>query len=126
KESGDTTHFSIMDSKGNAIALTVTLNGNYGSAVVSDKFGIALNNEMDDFTTRPGEPNMFGLVQGKGNLVEPGKRPLSSMSPTLVGKDGKIVMSLGAPGGPRIISGVLQVLYRVLTSKMDMDLAIQT
>lgn len=125
KESENTTHYSIMDKDGNAIALTVTLNGNYGSAVVSDRYGIALNNEMDDFTTRPGKPNMFGLIQGQGNLVEPGKRPLSSMSPTLVEKDGKIVMSLGAPGGPRIISGVLQGLYRVLTSGMDMDTAIQ-
>lgn len=125
KESTETTHYSIMDSEGNAIALTVTLNGNYGSGVVSDRYGIALNNEMDDFTTIPGEPNMFGLIQGQGNLVEPGKRPLSSMSPTLVEKDGNIVMSIGAPGGPRIISGVLQGLYRVLTSGMDMDEAIQ-
>lgn len=125
KESKETTHYSVMDSKGNAIALTVTLNGSYGSGVVSDKYGIALNNEMDDFTARPGEPNMYGLVQGKGNLVEPGKRPLSSMSPTLVEKDGRIVMSLGAPGGPRIISGVLQTLYRVLGNQWDVDKAIQ-
>lgn len=126
KESENTTHYSILDAEGNAIALTVTLNGNYGSAVVSERYGIALNNEMDDFTTRPGKPNMFGLIQGEGNLVEAGKRPLSSMSPTLVEKDGKIVMSLGAPGGPTIISGVVQALYRVLVTGMDMDLAIQT
>ena len=125
KESSETTHFTVMDAKGDAVSFTVTLNGNYGSAVVSEKYGIALNNEMDDFTTRPNEPNMFGLIQGKGNLVQPGKRPLSSMSPTIVTKDGKTVLALGAPGGPRIINGVLQVLYRVLVSKYDMDWAIQ-
>lgn len=125
KESTETTHFSVMDTKGNAIALTVTLNGTYGSGVVSNRFGIALNNEMDDFTTRPGEPNMYGLVQGISNSVEPGKRPLSSMSPTLVEKDGKVIMTLGAPGGPRIISGTLQVLYRVIANGWDMDKAIQ-
>jgi gamma-glutamyltranspeptidase/glutathione hydrolase len=115
-----------MDINGNAVSLTVTLNGNYGSGVVSEKFGIALNNEMDDFTTQPGKPNMFGLIQGEGNLVEPGKRPLSSMSPTLVEKSGKTIMALGAPGGPRIISGVVQVLYRVLGNNMDLDRAIQS
>lgn len=125
RESHETTHYSVMDAKGNAISLTVTLNGNYGSAVVSNRFGIALNNEMDDFTTRPGEPNMFGLIQGNGNSVQPGKRPLSSMSPSLVEKDGKIVMTVGAPGGPRIISGTLQVIYRVLANGWDMDKAIQ-
>tara|TARA_Y100001935_G_C17304906_1_gene511660 strand:- start:1005 stop:2732 length:1728 start_codon:yes stop_codon:yes gene_type:complete len=124
-ESTETTHFTVLDSKGNAVTLTTTLNGNYGSGVVSDRYGIALNNEMDDFTTRPGEPNMYGLVQGEANKVEPGKRPLSSMSPTLVLKDGKTVLALGAPGGPRIISGVLQVLYRVIGREMDIDRAVQ-
>jgi gamma-glutamyltranspeptidase/glutathione hydrolase len=124
-ESTQTTHFSVMNNQGQAIALTVTLNGNYGSKVVSSKFGIALNNEMDDFTTRPGEPNMFGLIQGKGNLVEPGKRPLSSMSPTLVVKGGKVIMTLGSPGGPRIINAVTQVLYRTLGLGWDIDAAIQ-
>lgn len=126
KESNETTHYSILDKNGNAIAITITLNGNYGSGVVTSKYGIALNNEMDDFTTRPGEPNMFGLVQGLGNVVQAGKRPLSSMSPTLVEKNGKIVIALGAPGGPRIINGVLSVLYRILISGMDIDRAIQT
>lgn len=125
KESVETTHFSVMDAQGRAVALTVTLNGGYGSAVVTNQYGIALNNEMDDFTTRPGEPNMFGLIQGPGNEVEPGKRPLSSMSPTLVEKDGKIIMSLGAPGGPRIITAVLQALYRVLSREMNVDMAVQ-
>lgn len=128
KESDQTTHYTVMDSQGNAVTMTVTLNGTFGSKVVSEKYGIALNNEMDDFTTRPGEPNLFGLVQGQGNLVEPGKRPLSSMSPTLVEdiKSKKVVMALGAPGGPRIITGVLQTLYRVLANNYDMDQAIQT
>ncbi len=125
KESSETTHFSVLDNEGHAVSLTVTLNGNYGSGVVSRRFGIALNNEMDDFTTRPGEPNMYGLIQGEGNEVQPGKRPLSSMSPTLVEKHGKIIMAIGAPGGPRIISGVLQVLYRFLGRGMDIDMAIQ-
>lgn len=124
-DSANTTHYSVLDSEGRSVALTVTLNGNYGSAVVSDKFGIALNNEMDDFTTQPNEPNMYGLIQGKGNLVQPGKRPLSSMSPTLVEKDGKVVLSVGSPGGPRIISGVIQVLYRNLVNGLNMDQAIQ-
>lgn len=125
KESSETTHFTVMDAKGNAVSITTTLNGNYGSGIVSDRYGIALNNEMDDFTTHPGEPNMYGLIQGQSNKVEPGKRPLSSMSPTLVTKDDKTILALGAPGGPRIISGVLQVLYRVLGRQMDLDRAVQ-
>jgi gamma-glutamyltranspeptidase/glutathione hydrolase len=124
-DSTETTQFSILDADGNAISLTVTLNGSYGSGIVSDKYGISLNNEMDDFTTRPGEPNMFGLVQGYGNRVQPGKRPLSSMSPTLVEKDGRIVMTLGAAGGPRIISSVIQTIYRVLVTGLDLDRAVQ-
>ncbi|MDJ0777621.1 MAG: gamma-glutamyltransferase [Gammaproteobacteria bacterium] len=124
-DANETTQFSILDADGNAITLTVTLNGSYGSGVVSERFGISLNNEMDDFTTRPGEPNAFGLVQGLGNVVEPGKRPLSSMSPTLVEKDGRIVMTLGAAGGPRIISSVVQTIYRVLVTGLDIDRAVQ-
>jgi len=124
-DSKETTQFSILDADGNAISLTVTLNGSYGSGVVSEKYGISLNNEMDDFTTRPGEPNAYGLVQGLGNRVQPGKRPLSSMSPTLVEKDGKIVMTLGAAGGPWIISSVIQTIYRVLVTGLDIDRAVQ-
>ncbi len=124
-ESTETTQFSILDADGNAISLTVTLNGTFGSGVVSDKFGISLNNEMDDFTTRPGEPNAYGLLQGFGNRVQPGKRPLSSMSPTLVEKDGRVVMTLGAAGGPRIISSVIQTIYRVLVTGLDIDRAVQ-
>ena len=124
-DSNETTQFSILDADGNALTLTVTLNGSYGSGIVSEKYGISLNNEMDDFTTRPGEPNAFGLVQGFGNRVQPGKRPLSSMSPTLVEKDGNIVMALGAAGGLRIISSVIQTIYRVLVTGLDIDRAVQ-
>lgn len=124
-ESNETTHFSVLDHLGNSVAITITLNGDYGSGIMTEKFGITLNNEMDDFTTRPGEANMFGLIQGAANAVEPGKRPLSSMSPTLVMRGDRVVMSLGAPGGPRIISGVLQVLYRTLAKQSDVDLAVQ-
>jgi gamma-glutamyltranspeptidase / glutathione hydrolase len=123
-ESNETTHFSVMDADGNAVAMTLTLNGIYGSKMVSNKYGIALNNEMDDFTTRPGESNLFGLQQGGANYIEPGKRPLSSMSPTLVAKNGKVMMSLGAPGGPRIISAVLQTLYRKLATDFNIEEAI--
>jgi len=124
-ESSETTHFSILAANGDAVSFTVTLNGYYGSAVVSEKYGVALNNEMDDFTTNPGQPNQFGLVQGDANKVEPGKRPLSSMSPTIVEYAGQTELVLGAPGGPRIISAVIQVLYRFLISKLDIDAAIQ-
>lgn len=124
-EGGNTTHFSVMDSDGNAVAMTVTLNMQYGSGVVTDKFGVALNNEMDDFTTQPNKPNAFGLIQGASNSIQPGKRPLSSMSPTLVRSQDKFIMALGGAGGPRIISGVLQSLYRVLVNGFDMDQAIQ-
>jgi gamma-glutamyltranspeptidase/glutathione hydrolase len=124
-EPTETTHISILTKDRGAVSMTLTLNGLYGSGVVTEKFGIALNNEMDDFTTLPEVPNLFGLIQGKANEVEPGKRPLSSMSPTLVLKDGKPVMSLGAPGGPRIINGVMQVLYRTLLLGWNIDDAIQ-
>ncbi len=125
KESDQTTHFTVMDAQGNAVAMTVTLNGVFGSRVVSDKYGIALNNEMDDFTTLPGQANLYELMQGKANSVEAGKRPLSSMSPTFVEKNKKIVMALGAPGGPRIITAVLQTIYRVLTNGYNMEEAIR-
>lgn len=124
-ESPETTHFSVLTQSGDAVSLTVTLNGNYGAGVTTEKFGIALNNEIDDFTTVLGRPNMFGLIQGKANLVGPGKRPLSSMSPTLVLKDGKVVMSLGSPGGPRIINAVTQVLIRTLAQNLTLDEAIR-
>lgn len=124
-ESAQTTNVSVIDKFGNAVAMTFTLNGELGSGVATENFGIMLNNEMDDFTTILGEPNMFGLVQGQKNSVVPGKRPLSSMSPVLVEKNGKVVMSIGAPGGPRIISSIIQVLYRVLGRDSDLEVAVE-
>lgn len=121
----ETTHFVVMDKEGKTVTMTLTLNLRYGSKVVTPQYGIVLNNQMDDFTTKLNQPNSFGLIQGQGNKVEAGKRPLSSMSPTLV-KDGKkTIMALGGSGGPRIISGVLQVLYRSLVNELDIDQAIQ-
>lgn len=126
KESTETTNFTVMDKFGNSVVMTITLNGYYGSGVTSDKYGVALNNQMDDFTTDIETPNMYGLIQGTGNLVEAGKRPLSSMSPTIITKSGETVLALGAQGGPRIISSVFQTWYRVINNKLDIDRAIQT
>ncbi len=113
-ESEETTHLSVVDPEGGAVSLTYTLNFSYGSGVVAAGTGILLNNEMDDFAAAPGRPNAFGLVQGERNAIAPRKRPLSSMTPTLVTREGEFVMALGSPGGPRIISTVLQVLLNVL------------
>lgn len=121
----ETTHLVVMDKKGRTVSMTLTLNLEYGSKVVTSKYGIVLNNEMDDFTTHLNKPNSFGLIQGRGNRVEAGKRPLSSMSPTIVKKGSNVVLALGASGGPRIISSVLQVLYRTLVNGFDIDKAIQ-
>src|SRR5699024_5398973 len=112
-ESTETTHFSIVDSAGNAVAVTTTLNGNFGSKVAFRGAGFLINNEMDDFTADPGEPNMFGLSQGKANAIEPQKRMLSSMSPTNVTKDGTVRMVTGAAGGPRIITATLHNFLNV-------------
>src|SRR5699024_5906939 len=109
KESMQTTNYSVIDKWGNAVAVTTTLNGGYGSNVVVGGAGFFLNNEMDDFTAKPGVPNMFGLIQGKVNAIEPGKRMLSSMSPTIVTENGDVRMVLGAAGGPRIITAVFQM-----------------
>ena len=121
----ETTHFVVMDKEGKTVTMTLTLNLRYGSKVVTPQYGIVLNNQMDDFTTKINQPNSFGLIQGQGNKVEAGKRPLSSTSPTLVKDGNKTIMALGGSGGPRIISGVLQVLYRSLVNKLDIDQAIQ-
>lgn len=110
--SGQTTHLSIMDAEGNAIALTLTLNLSFGSCVTAGNTGILMNNEMDDFSIYPGKPNAFGLVQSEANGIEGGKRPLSSMSPTLVTQKSQVLLAIGSPGGPRIITTLLQVLYR--------------
>src|SRR5690606_14668511 len=105
-ESDQTTHFSVMDSQGNAVAVTYTLNTNFGSGIVAAGTGILLNNEMDDFAAKPGVANAYGLVGGDANAVQPGKRPLSSMTPTMVLKDGKPFLITGSPGGSRIITTV--------------------
>lgn len=107
---GGTSHFSVIDSVGNAVACTETINLTFGSFSVVPRYGIILNNQMDDFSARPGEPNAFGLMQSEANAVQPGKKPLSSMTPTIVVRDGKAVFSCGASGGPRIITATLQVL----------------
>ena len=107
---GGTSHISVIDKDGMAVAMTTTINTGYGSKVIAPRSGIILNNEMDDFSTNPGKPNAFGLIQSKYNEIAPGKRPLSSMSPTLITKGGKIVLAVGASGGPTIITGTLQTL----------------
>lgn len=123
-ESSETTHFSIIDKDGNAVAVTTTLNGSFGSDVSVDGAGFLLNNEMDDFTAKPGEPNMFGLIQGEANAVEPGKRMLSSMSPAIVSKDGKVRMVLGAAGGPRIITATFMSFLNMAVFGMNAQEAI--
>ncbi len=120
----ETTHYSVVDAAGNAVAVTYTLNGYFGAQVMAPGTGVLLNDEMDDFTTAPGTPNMFGLVQGAANAIAPGKRPLSSMSPTIVLKDGKVVMVLGSPNGPRIISTVLQTALNVIDYGMGIQDAV--
>jgi gamma-glutamyltranspeptidase/glutathione hydrolase len=113
-DSPGTSHLSVVDSAGNAVALTTTINTGFGSLVVAGQSGIILNNQMDDFAARPGEPNAFGLVQGEGNTVAAGKRPLSSMSPTIVTRQGRPVLVVGASGGPSIITGTLQAISNVI------------
>lgn len=124
RESSNTTHFSVVDGRGNAVSNTYTLNFPYGVGLVADGTGVLLNNELDDFTAAPGASNAFGLVGFEANLPGPGKRPLSSMSPTIVLKDGKPVLVTGSPGGSRIISTVLQVIVNVLDYRMDVAAAV--
>jgi gamma-glutamyltranspeptidase / glutathione hydrolase len=123
-EGSNTTHFSVVDRSGNAVANTYTLNFSYGVGLVAEGTGVLLNNELDDFTAAPGASNAFGLVGFEPNLPGPGKRPLSSMSPTIVLKDRKVVLVTGSPGGSRIISTVLQVIVNVLDYKMDVAQAV--
>lgn len=123
-ESTETTHYSIVDKDGNAVAVTYTLNGSFGTGKVAEGTGILLNNEMDDFTMKPGVPNLYGLVQGEANAIEPGKSPLSSMSPTIVSKDGKPFMVIGSPGGSRIITITLEAIMNVIDHGMDLQEAI--
>ena len=123
-ESMETTHYSVVDGEGNAVAVTYTLNGGYGNGITVPGLGFLLNNEMDDFASKPGTANMFGLVQGEANAIAPGKRPLSSMTPTIVLKDGKLFMTAGAPGGSRITTAVAQVILNVLDFGMNVQDAI--
>ena len=113
-EKSETTHYSVVDHEGNAVAVTYTINGRFGANVIAPGTGFFLNDEMDDFTVKPGVPNLFGLVQGTANAIAPGKRPLSSMSPTLVTKDGKIFLVLGSPGGSRIITITLETVMNIV------------
>jgi gamma-glutamyltranspeptidase/glutathione hydrolase len=124
KESTQTTHYSVVDEAGNAVAVTTTLNGGYGSKVTIGSLGFLLNNEMDDFASKVGVPNMFGLIQGQANAVGPNKRPLSAMTPTIVLKDGKLWLVLGTPGGPTIITTVANVLLNVVDFGLDIQQAV--
>jgi gamma-glutamyltranspeptidase / glutathione hydrolase len=123
-ESEETTHFSVVDEQGNAVAITTTLNGGYGSFVAVDGAGFLLNNEMDDFSIKPGFPNMFGLIGGEANAVQPGKRMLSSMTPTIVSQNGDLRMVLGTPGGATIITTVFQVFLNVAEFEMNIQQAV--
>jgi gamma-glutamyltranspeptidase/glutathione hydrolase len=120
----ETTHYSVVDSEGNAVAVTYTLNGGFGNGITVPGLGFLLNNEMDDFAAKPGTANMFGLVQGEVNAIAPGKRPLSSMTPTIVLKDGKLFMTAGAPGGSRISTAVAQVILNVIDFGMNVQDAV--
>jgi gamma-glutamyltranspeptidase/glutathione hydrolase len=117
-EKAETTHYSVVDGEGNAVAVTYTINGVFGANVVAPGTGFFLNNEMDDFTVKPGAPNLYGLVQGEANAIAPGKRPLSSMAPSLLEKDGRVLLVLGSPGGSRIITTVLETIMNIIDYRM--------
>jgi gamma-glutamyltranspeptidase / glutathione hydrolase len=123
-ESAETTHYDVVDGEGNAVSVTYTLNGGYGNGITIPGAGFLMNNEMDDFAAQPGAPNMFGLVQGEANAIQPAKRPLSSMTPTILTHDGKLFMVLGGPGGPRIITSVLEVILNVVDFGMNVQDAV--
>ncbi|MGH9915927.1 MAG: gamma-glutamyltransferase, partial [Pyrinomonadaceae bacterium] len=124
-ESEETTHFTVVDGEGNVVSNTYTLNGGYGSGVIARGTGVLLNNEMDDFTSKPNTPNAYGLIQSERNAIEPGKRPLSAMTPTIVlRKDGSLWFAIGSPGGPTIINTVLQVISNIIDYGMDIQQAI--
>lgn len=123
-EHEETTHFSIVDRDGNAVAITTTLNGSYGAGVVVKGAGFLLNNEMDDFSVKPGAPNMYGLVGGEANAIAPGKRMLSSMTPAILSKDGNLFMVVGTPGGSTIITSVFQTILNVVDFNMSMQNAV--
>lgn len=123
-ESTETTHYSVVDSEGNAVAVTYTLNGSFGSGVTAVGTGVLFNNEMDDFSSKPGVPNDAGLLTSEKNAIAPGKRPLSSMTPTIVARNGKLSLVVGSPGGPTIISTVLEVIINVIDFDMDIQQAV--
>ena len=123
-EPDQTTHYSVVDAEGNAVAVTTTLNDSFGSRVTAEGMGFLLNDEMDDFAAKQGVPNMFGLIQGPANAIGPGKRPLSAMAPTIVLKDGKLFLVLGSPGGPRIITTVANILMGVVDYGMNIQEAV--
>jgi len=124
KESEQTTHFSIVDQEGNAVSITTTINSGYGSKTVVTGAGFLLNNEMDDFSSKPGTPNFYGLLGAEANAIEPGKRMLSSMTPSIVEKDNKLFMVVGTPGGSTIITSVFQTILNVTEFGMSMDEAV--
>ena len=124
RESNDTTHYSVVDSEGNAVAVTTTLNNGFGSGVTSGSLGFLLNDEMDDFASKQGVPNMYGLIQGQANAIAPGKRPLSAMTPTIVLEDGKLRYVLGSPGGPRIITTVGNIFLSVAEGGLNIQEAV--
>lgn len=125
-ESTETTHYNVVDAEGNAVAVTYTLNGGYGNGISVPGAGFLLNNEMDDFSAKPSAPNMFGLLTGESNSIQPGKRPVSSMTPTILTKDGKVFMVVGGPGGSRIPTAVLQVILDVTDFGMNAQDAVDT
>jgi gamma-glutamyltranspeptidase / glutathione hydrolase len=124
REPENTTHYSVVDAEGNAVSVTTTLNDSFGSRVTAEGLGFLLNDEMDDFTSKPGVPNAYGLMQGPANAIGPGKRPLSAMTPTIVLKDGKLFLVLGSPGGPTIITTVANVLIGVVDFSLDIQEAV--
>jgi gamma-glutamyltranspeptidase/glutathione hydrolase len=124
REPENTTHYSVVDADGNAVSVTTTLNMSYGSGVTVEGLGFLLNDEMDDFSSKPGVPNGFGLIQGPANAIGPGKRPLSAMTPTIVTRDGKLFLVLGSPGGPTIITTVANVLMGVVDYGMDIQASV--
>lgn len=125
-EGNHTTHYSVIDRWGNAVSVTYTINSLFGSGKIAGNTGFLLNNEMDDFTSKPGVPNLFGLVQGRANAIAPGKRPLSSMSPTILLKDGKVTLVTGSPGGSRIITIVLETIINAMDYGQSIETAVNT
>jgi gamma-glutamyltranspeptidase/glutathione hydrolase len=123
-EGPETTHFSVLDKAGGAASITTTLNGGFGAGVIAGNTGFLMNDEMDDFTIKPGVPNHFGLVQGEANAIAPGKRPLSSMAPTIVLHDGRVAMVLGSPGGPHIITAIVQTILNMIDYGMNAQEAV--